>query len=209
MRVYRPVGLGELLLIYQSGMRACPPRLPEQPIFYPVLNAPYARRIAREWNTKSGDRAGYVTRFDVEDRFAARYEPPIVGSREHEELWVPAEELDAFNSHIQGRIVVVDASFGADFQGHIPEHGNLCGKSATEQFNLLALSWSHNRATEFAPEIASNATAGFLHYSFWLGHDVTSHDITPERRDAVLRDIAVVWRERFPGIALCSTPPLV
>lgn len=36
--LWRPVGPKELELIQQSGMRAFPPRLPEQPIFYPVLS---------------------------------------------------------------------------------------------------------------------------------------------------------------------------
>ena len=43
MILYRPVGLNELRLIYESGLKAFPPRLPEQPIFYPVLNLEYAR----------------------------------------------------------------------------------------------------------------------------------------------------------------------
>jgi hypothetical protein len=54
MLPYRPVGLEELRLIYEADMRAFPPRLPEQPIFYPVTNEEYARQIARYWNTKSG-----------------------------------------------------------------------------------------------------------------------------------------------------------
>ena len=53
MRLSRPVGLNELRLIFETEMIAFPPRLPEQPIFYPVLNAPYAIKIARDWNTKS------------------------------------------------------------------------------------------------------------------------------------------------------------
>ena len=38
MILYRPVGLEELELIYDSGMKAFPARMPKQPIFYPVLN---------------------------------------------------------------------------------------------------------------------------------------------------------------------------
>jgi hypothetical protein len=36
--LWRPVGPAELDLIRASGMRAFPPRLPEQPIFYPYFN---------------------------------------------------------------------------------------------------------------------------------------------------------------------------
>lgn len=46
----RPVGPKELALIAASGFREFPPRLPDQPIFCPVLNEGYARQIAREWN---------------------------------------------------------------------------------------------------------------------------------------------------------------
>jgi len=34
--LFRPVGLHELALIWDKGMREYPPRLPHQPIFYPV-----------------------------------------------------------------------------------------------------------------------------------------------------------------------------
>ena len=53
MIFYRPVLLHELRLIFENGLTAFPPRLPEQPIFYPVLNIDYARQIALDWNTKS------------------------------------------------------------------------------------------------------------------------------------------------------------
>ena len=52
MRLYRPVGQAELDLIAKVDYREYPPRLPEQPIFYPVLNEKYAREIAEKWNKK-------------------------------------------------------------------------------------------------------------------------------------------------------------
>ena len=51
--LWRPVGPAELRLIVEADYRAFPPRLPEQPIFYPVLNEAYATQIARDWNTKA------------------------------------------------------------------------------------------------------------------------------------------------------------
>ncbi|MFO0958590.1 MAG: hypothetical protein U0800_14370 [Isosphaeraceae bacterium] len=104
--LYRPVGPAELALIEASGWQAFPTRLPEQPIFYPVLNEEYARQIARQWNVRDNG-AGYVTRFEVESEFLERYAPQQVGSSLHRELWVPAEELDEFNRRIVGRIEVV------------------------------------------------------------------------------------------------------
>ena len=67
--LYRPVGANELRLIEEAGMRAFPPRLPEQPIFYPVTNEAYAVQIARDWNTKFGSKTGFVTRFAVRKSF--------------------------------------------------------------------------------------------------------------------------------------------
>ncbi len=107
MILFRPVGTAELELIRQSGFSAFPPRLPEQPIFYPVLNEEYACEIAEKWNTKTGDRKGYVTRFTVDDKYSAQFEAHIVGNQTHKELWVPAEELPTFNKHIVGKIEVI------------------------------------------------------------------------------------------------------
>ncbi len=104
--LYRPVGPEELALIKASGYRAFPPRLPEQPIFYPVMKEAYAVQIARDWNVKNSG-AGFVTRFAVESDFLKRYLVQTVGSSLHQELWVPAEELDEFNRHIAGLIEVV------------------------------------------------------------------------------------------------------
>lgn len=110
--LYRPVGTKELALIEASAWAAFPPRLPEQPIFYPVTNEAYARQIAREWNTvHNEDRRGYVVRFEVRADVANSYERRVVGGREHEELWVPAEDLPAFNAAIKGRIGLI-ASYG-------------------------------------------------------------------------------------------------
>lgn len=108
MILYRPVGTKELELIERSGYRAFPPRLPDQPIFYPVLNEEYAVEIARGWNVKyNDDHKGYVTRFEVEDAYCAQFEVHCVGSGTHQELWVPAEELENFNRHILGQIQVI------------------------------------------------------------------------------------------------------
>ncbi len=90
----------------ESRWRAWPPRLPEQPILYPVLNEDYAIRIAREWNVKH-DGAGFVTRFEVETDFLSRCPVRQAGGESILELRVPAEELDEFNAHSSGRIRVV------------------------------------------------------------------------------------------------------
>jgi hypothetical protein len=104
--LYRPVGPAELALIRETGFRAFPPRLPEQPIFYPVLTEDYAVKIARDWNvTASG--SGYVTRFSVRSDFLKRYAMQIVGGSQHQEYWIPADDLPLFNQNIVGVIDVI------------------------------------------------------------------------------------------------------
>jgi len=94
-------------LIEASGMTAFPPRLPEQPIFYPVTTHTYAVKIARDWNVPESG-SGYVTRFEVRSDFLANYAVETAGGREHQEYWIPAEELEDFNRAIVGLIEVTD-----------------------------------------------------------------------------------------------------
>lgn len=104
--LFRPVGSRELELIEGLEFRAFPPRLPEQPIFYPVLTEEYAIQIARDWNARESG-VGYVTRFAVRSDFIDRYEVRRVGNDSHTEYWIPAEDLDAFNAHIVGPIEII------------------------------------------------------------------------------------------------------
>lgn len=120
MILYRPVGLKELQLIEASGFTAFPPRLPFQPIFYPVLNFEYAVQIASDWNTKdkSSDYAGFVTKFEVDDVYIAQFPVQVVGQgKVHQEFWIPAEELPRFNQHIIGKITIEASYFGKEYTG--------------------------------------------------------------------------------------------
>ncbi len=105
-RLWRPVGPKELALIAASGMREFPPRLPDQPIFYPVTTFDYAVTIARDWNVPASG-SGFVTEFDVSTDYLAGYKVEQAGGRAHQEYWIPAEELPAFNQAIIGHIRVV------------------------------------------------------------------------------------------------------
>jgi hypothetical protein len=201
MQLYRPVGLTELQRIYESELRAFPPRLPEQPIFYPVLNFSYAAQIARDWNTKSHSFAGYVTEFRVDDRYLSQFERRIVGGRIHEELWVPAEQLAKFNRHIHGLIVVRAAYFGPRFQGYVPSKFMLKGRNAIEQFVSLVRIFDYNRV-DFMLEIRANSLAIFLHYPFWTQYDFSATEVLREEKEQVLIAIAGVWQEAHPSIPL-------
>ena len=112
--LYRPVGEKELELIKNSGFTAFPPRLEWQPIFCPVLNQQYAEQIASEWNTKDefSGYTGHVLAFDIDEHYLQKYPVQNVGGAIHNELWVPADELDEFNAHIAGPIRIVNSYYG-------------------------------------------------------------------------------------------------
>ena len=105
--LYRPVGEKELALIRESHYRRFPPREPNQPVFYPVLDRRHAEELARKEPA-----ACFVTRFAVRSEFLATYEIYRVGAANALEYRVPANELSAFNDAIVGPIAVV-----AEFHG--------------------------------------------------------------------------------------------
>jgi len=107
--IYRPIGQREFDLIADGGFKRWPPRLPEQPIFYPVTNEAYAIQIARDWNVKDEGNGcvGYVTRFAVDSVYLEQFPVETVGGPEHTEYWIPAERLEEFNDKIIGEIEVI------------------------------------------------------------------------------------------------------
>ena len=104
--LYRPTGPNELELVIDSDYSAWPPRLPDQPIFYPVTNEEYAKEIATQWNIKDSG-VGYVTKFQVAKTFMDKYTIEKVGASHHTEWWIPAEQLNELNNNIVGKIEVI------------------------------------------------------------------------------------------------------
>lgn len=205
MILYRPVGLEELVLIYKTGLRRFPPRLPEQPIFYPVLNQAYATQIARDWNRTSGSLAGYVTEFDLDDIYAKSFPVRQVGANQHRELWVPAETLEEFNRHIRDQIRVIAAYFAPTFSGLIPRAFSLRGKSARAQMDALWGIYKYS-LMDFHGEITANDDAVFAHYPYWeeiLGAEGTVPGIDAK---ILLAAIQQVWSSAFPEIPLGLQP---
>jgi hypothetical protein len=112
--LYRPTGPEELELVKLSGNLRWPPRLPEQPIFYPVTTEVYAARIAKEWNVK--DRGcGFVTKFDIDASYLSQFTIEDAGRKAHQEYWIPADQLEEFNDHIVGEIKFITSYFADDF----------------------------------------------------------------------------------------------
>lgn len=190
--LFRPVGLQELSLIWDSGMREFPPRLAHQPIFYPVANAEYATQIARDWNTKDPGFAGYVTKFAVTDSQLANFEPHTVGSSTHVEYWIPAEQLPAFNASLQGMIGVESAYFGADFEGFVPDQFGLKGKDVVAQFVAMAKTWDYSRM-DFVCEVSTNRKAVYLNFLFWAHFDFNAQGIDAKQRDSTIAHLREAW----------------
>jgi hypothetical protein len=115
--LYRPTGANELELIIDSGMKRFPPRLFWQPIFYPVLNFQYAAEIAERWNMGDveSDGVGFVTAFEIPKEYFRKFQVQTVGLDHHQELWVPAEQLDEFNNMIVDGIRIEKAFLGKKF----------------------------------------------------------------------------------------------
>ena len=102
MKLYRPVGLKEYKKISNLNFEAFPPRFVHQPIFYPVLNKEYACQIAEQWNSKDevSDYVGIVLQFEVDDEYTLQFDVKVVGNNNHQELWIPSEDLDEFNNNM-------------------------------------------------------------------------------------------------------------
>ncbi|WP_432463103.1 hypothetical protein [Agarivorans sp. QJM3NY_33] len=102
---YRPLGQKELDLVAASGYKKWPPRLPEQPIFYPVTSEEYAVELT-QWNITDFGK-GYVSRFLVSKVFMDQFPIKTVGAKRHTEWWVPAEQLEELNDNIVGEIEII------------------------------------------------------------------------------------------------------
>ncbi len=201
--LFRPVGLHELALIWDSGMREFPPRLTHQPIFYPVANIDYAVQIARDWNTKdeTSGFSGYVTQFAVPESFLASFEPHTVGSAKHVEYWIPAEQMHDFNASIEGRISIEGAFFGSAFKGFVPDNFGLKGKDAVEQFVAMAKTWDYSRM-DFVCEVSTNRKAFYLNFLLWADFDFSAQGIDAQQRDSTVAHIREAWDFNHIGIPL-------
>jgi hypothetical protein len=107
--LYRPVNRAEFDLIAKTGFTRFPPRLPQQPIFYPVTNLEYALDITTKWNIPAYGE-GYVMKFQVNTDYLNKFDIHNVGGFHHNEYWIPAEQLEEFNDNIIGTMKVITVS---------------------------------------------------------------------------------------------------
>jgi len=104
--LFRPTVPRELALLQDSGFLKWPPRLPEQPLFYPVTNEQDAIAITRAWIVQHSG-LGYVTRFRVRKEFLDQCKRDDSETCDQNTRFVPAEDVEALNQSIVGRIEVI------------------------------------------------------------------------------------------------------
>jgi len=63
----------------------------------------------------NSDGVGFVTAFEIPEDYLSRFEIQTVGLKHHQELWVPAEQLDEFNHEIINGIRVEKSFIGQKF----------------------------------------------------------------------------------------------
>ena len=66
-----------------------------------------------------------MTQFDVNDAYISQFDVQIVGGSQHQELWIPAEDLAKFNQQIVDKIAIVAAYYGDRFTQKIDFVTNL------------------------------------------------------------------------------------
>ena len=192
--LFRPVGHQELALVWDSGMREFPPRLPHQPIFYPVTPIEHATQIARDGNTvdDASGLAGFVLQFRVASEFLTHFEPVRAGSSSRIEYQIPAGQLGSFNTAILGSIEAVSAYFGAALQGRVRERFGLGGENAVQPFVAMSAWWDYS-SFDFGCEVSANRRGFFLNFLFGSQYDFTSVGIDWPQRDKTLGRMREAW----------------
>lgn len=184
MILYRPVGLDEMNKIIDCKGKRFPERFKEQPIFYPVTNLEYARKIAKDWNRndQNSGYVGYVTKFEINDKYIENFKVQNVGGRIHNEYWILAEELENFNNQIVGKIEIKEAYYGVNYVGIKPEGATgFLEEDLKKQFDILKALLEYNYM-DFTGTVSVEWRIINLNYLFWKGHFNTNDSQDTLRR---------------------------
>jgi hypothetical protein len=192
--LYRPVGLREFALLWDSSFGRFPQRLPGEPDFTSVCDCEHARHIAADLNVKDPASvfSGFVTKFNVQSSFISRFNPRVVDSNAHQEYRLPVQKFEEFNRSINGKIALDSAFFGPAFQGYVPGNSILKGKKAIEQFVQLAKTWEYS-ALDFCNEVSVNRKAVFLNSCYWAQHDFADVGIPFEQKLLMFERLRNAW----------------
>ena len=102
-----------------------------------------------------------MAEFAFDNAYIAKFAPHVAGASQHQECWIPSEELSAFNKSITGRIRMQEGFFGAGFIGHVPDAYGLKGKDATTQLSTLAKTWDYS-TSDVVCETSANRKSVYL-----------------------------------------------
>lgn len=119
----------------------------------------------------------------------------------HRELWIPSEDLEQFNSHISGKIQVIDAFYGQGYKGIIPDSTGLKGKDAVQQFLVLEAAYDYYKM-DFYCELINPWYIMLTNFKFWLFYDFSSYGIYENRKLDVLLKIYEIWKDSHRNLNL-------
>lgn len=125
-----------------------------------------------------------MTEFDINEEYVSKYEPHIVGSAQHEELWVPAEKLSEFNLQIVAPIRISHAFYGEQYIG---KNNKMEDASYIEQFILFRNLKNYN-LMDFSYSIQESWKAVAFNYIAWSNYDYTQ-DIEEIEKKSLLQEI--------------------
>lgn len=109
--------------------------------------------------------------------------------------------MEVFNSKIIGDIKIVDAFYGMDYKGIIPEATGLSNKDAVQQ--LVALTVDHDFAImDFVCEIQIHWKIVLANFKFWTFYDSESFGIYENKRFDVLRKIRDIIKKSHQDLIL-------
>jgi hypothetical protein len=144
---------------------------------------------------------GFVTEFATDSGYIAKFAPHVVGASQHQEYWIPAEELGALNKAIYGRIRVREGFFGPGFVGCVPDAYGLKGKDAATQMATLAKTWDYS-TFDVACEISANRKSVYLNCLFWAQHDFSASGVSRQQRDDFISNLKKLWEFNYVGVPL-------
>ncbi len=199
MRIFKPVGLEELRLMYEANMRSLAPGGPDHSAATFHLDNGEADAVARSRITKDDPFAGYVVQVDVDEEGAAVLSRFLTGEGTRRKAHLPAEEVPRLNDHLAGQMTVTSAHFGPEFRGYIPTMFNFAHRDALGQFVMLANLLDYSRM-DFIGEIHANSAAVFLHLPYWSDCNLDRTDVPEPKRSSILASILDTWSKELPQL---------
>lgn len=153
------------------------------------MNYDYAAQIARRWNTEdefSGN-VGFVTEFELADEFISKYEVRNVGGKEHNEYWIPSEELMEMNKSIIGSIQITGSYYGSGYKGILAE--TVLFKNMTVEEQALEVV---KNSGEIIDSIATEKAVILANISYWELNALIPKEIIFKVKESWVRNVPEV-----------------